>query len=158
MLTMQFESKLSCGRGAAWSWITSLDGISAEMRPLLRMTAPPGVRSLAHVEVTPGKPLFRSRLLLFGVLPIGHSDLTLLELRPGHGFVEQSPMGWMKLWRHERRILGSSDDSTVVIEDRLSFEPRRARWLVGWLIARFFAHRHRVLRSRLGRRSPAAAA
>ena len=47
MLTMRFESKLRCDRGTAWSWITSLDGISAEMRPFFRMTAPVGVRSLA---------------------------------------------------------------------------------------------------------------
>ena len=152
MLTMRFESKLRCDRSTAWAWITSLDGISAEMRPYFRMTAPAGVRSLADVDVTPGEPMFRSRVFLFGVLPIDHSDLTLLELRTGDGFVEQSPMRSMRHWRHERRILDGSDgESAVVVEDRLTFEPRWAAPLVGWFIRRVFEHRHRVLRSRLGR-------
>jgi hypothetical protein len=150
---MRFESKLRCDRRRAWEWITSLDGVAAEMRPFLRMTAPKNVRTLADVDVTPGKLLFRSRVFLFGVIPIDHSDLTVLELRRDHGFVEQSPMGSMRLWRHERQILDcASDETAVVVEDRLTFEPRWAKPLVGWFIKRVFAHRHRVLRKQLGDR------
>src|SRR5262249_32156412 len=120
------------------------------MRPFFRMTVPPGVRNITDVTVRPGEALFRSRILLFGVLPIDHSDLTLLELRPGEGFVEESPMGSMRLWRHERWLEPLAGATAgVILTDRLTFEPRWARSLVAWFIATAFRHRHAVLRRAL---------
>ncbi len=132
-ISLQFESKLGAPREWIWEWITSLRGVSAELSPLLRMTAPKGVRGITDVEFKPGVRLFRSRIYLFGILPIDRSDLTLLELDPGRGFLEQSPMLSMRLWRHERRILDCPDDSTAsLLIDRLSF-PRAGRraWCAG---------------------------
>jgi len=146
-VTLTFESTLFAPRERVWEWITSFDGITAEMRPLFRMTVPRGVRTLADVAVTPGSRLFRSWILLFGFLPIDYSDLTLLELERGRGFVEESPMGSMRLWRHERRILDAADPAAVVLSDRLTFAPRFAPALVRWFIRRAFTHRHAVLRA-----------
>lgn len=99
----------------------------------------------------PGVPLFRSRILLLGLLPIDHSDLTLLELEPGVGFIEQSRMGSMKLRRHERHIVPCpGDPAAVVLVDRLTFQPRRMKPLVDWFIRRVFKHRHDVLRANFG--------
>ena len=152
MISLQFESRLSAPRERVWDWIVSMDGISGEMWPILRMTTPRGVRRLADVDVKPGTRLFRSYVLLFGVLPIDWSDLTLLELERGRGFVEESPMGSMRRWRHERRIVDCPDDpSAVLLVDRLTFEPRWARTIVGWFVHRFFEHRHRRLRERAAR-------
>ena len=149
MISLQFESKLNASRERVWEWITSPDGIRAEMWPIFRMTIPSRVRTLADVEVRPGIPLFRSYILLFGVLPIDYSDLTLIELDQGRGFVEESPMGSMKLWRHERRIVDCpTDPSAVVLTDHLTFQPRWASPLVRWFIRRTFEHRHAVLRER----------
>ena len=146
-VTLQFESQLFASRERVWEWITSTAGISAELWPFFRMTVPRHVRSLADVELTPGTRLFRSYIFLFGVLPIDYSDLTLIELERGRGFVEQSPVGSMKLWRHERRIIDDSPGAeTVRLVDRLTFEPRFARGLVQWFIRRTFEHRHAVLR------------
>jgi ligand-binding SRPBCC domain-containing protein len=149
-ITLTFESSLRASRDAVWDWMTSVRGISLELKPFFRMTVPAGVESLADVQFEPDKPLFRSRVLLFGLLPIGYSDLTLLELTPGDGFVEQSPMASMDLWRHERRIQNASVGDTVTLVDRLTFEPKHARDVIAWFIRKVFEHRHRVLRANFG--------
>ena len=154
-VALRFESKLRAPRERVWEWITSVEGISAEIWPWFRMTAPRGVRSLSNVEFEPGARMFRSIVFLFGVLPIDYSDLTLLELDVGHGFVEQSPMGSMQLWRHERRILPCADDpKAVLLVDQLRFRPRVATPLVRRFIARVFAHRHAILSARFGKWEP----
>ena len=152
-IRLTFTSELRAPASEVWAWITSVAGISSELRPFFRMSAPAGVRTLDDVEFRPGRVLFRSRVFLFGVLPVDHSDLTLVELVPGVGFVEQSPMGSMRLWRHERRIGRVSGG--VVLTDRLTFDPRHARPFVAWFIGRVFRHRHRVLRARFGGGPPA---
>ena len=139
-----FRSALRAPRAAVWEWMTSIDGIGAELRPVLRMTTPPGVRTLTDVQWRPGERLFRSHVFLFGILPIDRSDLTLRELTPGDGFLEESPMLSMKLWRHERRL--TADGDGVILTDRLTFEPRWAAPVVAWFIRRTFTHRHAVLR------------
>jgi hypothetical protein len=150
-ISLHFESPLRASREAVWLWITSLEGISAELRPLLRMTAPRGVRSLDNLNFVPGRRLFRSHVWLFGLLPLDRSDLTLLELDLGRGFLEQSPMLSMRLWRHERRILDCpGDPDAVLLSDHLTFTPRWLPGLVGWFLRRVFQHRHAVLRSAFG--------
>ena len=93
-ISIRFESKLLAPPERVWEWITSVRGISAEMWPFFRMTTPKNIQSLADVQIQPGVPMFRSRVFLFGFLPIDYSDMTLLELKPGIGFVEQSPHGF----------------------------------------------------------------
>jgi len=149
-ISLRFESKLDVPVERVWEWSISVDGISAEMRPFLRMTFPRGVRSLNDIPIRPGVPVFRSRVLLFGVLPIDYSDVTLMEFNSGQGFIEQSPMGSMQLWRHERRIVPHpSNPAAVLLVDQLTFQPRMARRLVGWFVRRLFLHRHNVLRANL---------
>jgi ligand-binding SRPBCC domain-containing protein len=156
-VSMRFESTLAAPPERVWAWITSVKGISAEMWPYFRMTVPRGVQSLADVQIRAGVPMFRSYVFLFGVLPIDYSDMTLLELTMGRGFIEQSPMGSMRLWRHERQILPHpSDPRAVMLVDQLIFRPRMARHLVTWFIRRVFTHRHKVLRENLGGAQPAA--
>lgn len=151
-ISLRFESKLHASREEVWEWITSIDGILAEMRPYLRMTAPKDVRSLNDLDISPGVPMFRSSVFLFGFIPFGHSDMTLVEIEEGHGFVEQSPMASMKKWRHERWIKPAPGDAdAVLLVDELTFQPRFARPVVGWFIRRLFEHRHKVVRAALGK-------
>jgi len=158
-ISLRFESELHAPPERIWEWITSIRGISAEMWPFFRMTVPRGVLSLNDVDIRPGVRMFRSHVFLFGVLPIDYSDMTLVELTIGKGFIEQSPMGSMKLWRHERQIVPCpSDPDTVLLVDLLTFRPRMARRLVGWFIRRVFVHRHEVLKANLGGVQPAATA
>lgn len=121
------------------------------MMPLLAMTAPAGIERLTDVPMTPGQPLFHSRLLLGGLIPAGASALTLDSLDPGSGFVERSPMTGMAHWRHERRIV--ADGTGCKVTDTLSFEPRLLPWLTTRLIHMFFQHRHRRLRAMFGSRA-----
>ncbi|MDB5985723.1 MAG: hypothetical protein JWR16_776 [Nevskia sp.] len=147
-IALYFESTLAASPAQVWQWITSWQGICRETMPWFRMTAPPQLRNLGDLQFQPGVPLLRSIVLLFGFIPIDRSDLTLLELEPGAGFVEQSPMASMQLWRHERRIVAHpSQPAKVLLIDRLRFEPRRARRLVAWFVRTVFQHRHEVLRA-----------
>lgn len=146
--TLSFESSLPVSPQAAWSWATSVAGITAELHPLLRMTTPPGITNILDLDMHLGRPLFRSWVLLFGVLPIDRSDLTLIELDVGHRFVELSPMFSMKLWRHERTIEPRENGCTLT--DRLEFQPRCAVGVTRWFIATMFTHRHEVIRRNLG--------
>lgn len=148
-VTLVFESQLNATPEAVWTWMVSVDGISRELSPILRMTTPRGVRTLSDVQIQPGQRLFRSWLLVLGVLPMGYSDLTLLELESGVGFVEQSPMTSMRLWRHERRVRAEGRGASR-LTDRLTFEPAIARALTTRIIRWMFEHRHRVLRAHFG--------
>jgi len=151
-VTPTFESDLRASPEQAWSWAISVAGILAELRPFARMTVPRHLTSLLDVDVELGRPMVRSWFLLFGFLPVDRIDLTLIELHPGRGFVEQSPMLSMRLWRHERTIepLGAGSKLT----DRLTFEPRHGAPLVKAFIASLFRHRHRVLHRDLGLMAP----
>lgn len=153
VISLRFESKLYASPERVWDWITSIEGISAEMWPFFRMTTAKGIRSLRDLRITPGIRIFRSWVFLFGVLPIDYSEMTLLELNEGKGFVEQSPMGSMRMWRHERRIDPCpGDSSAVLLVDQLTFIPRFASRFVAWFIRRVFMHRHEVLRRNLAAR------
>lgn len=146
MIQLTFASALPVDRSSLWQAITAMEGINDEMRPWLSMGAPSGVRALQDVPLTPGQPLFRSPLKLFGLLPVGHSELTLLSLTPQEGFVEASPMTGMQSWRHERRLADS--DAGCTLHDILEFEPRVFPRTTAALVALFFRHRHRRLRRR----------
>lgn len=150
-ISLRCESRLQATPEEVWAWITSVQGIAAEMAPWFRMTTPRHVRSLTDLDIRPGERLFRSHILLFGILPVDYSDLTLLKLREGRGFIEQSPMGSMKSWRHERLIIpgGAAEPEAVVLIDQITFEPRFCNRLTHSLVRRFFAHRHAVLRKNL---------
>ncbi|EQM67861.1 hypothetical protein ABS648_24990 [Pseudomonas solani] len=145
-IELRFESTLAVSPGQAWSWITDVDRLREEMRPWLRMTVPAGIRNLEDLAFQPGEPLFTSHLWLFGCLPLGTSRLTLRELNPGVGFVEESPMTGMRLWRHERRLEVQGNGTRVI--DRLTVEPLFGAPLVRLFLRLFFANRHRVLRHR----------
>ena len=147
---MEFASELSVSPERAWAWATSLAGIARELRPWMRMTAPPHVKSLIDAGdhgVTLGRPLFRSYYLLLGCVPVDRVQMTLLELEPGRRFVEQSPMLSMRLWRHERTITQTAGGCEV--RDRLEFEPRFAGALTSRIVHMLFTHRHRTLRAAL---------
>lgn len=145
---LKFATPVRVSPAEAWKWITSVQGISKEMAPYLRMSTPENVNDLALENIAPGKPLFRSWIKLFGIIPFDYSDLTLLRIDEGVGFVEQSPMGSMQLWRHERRI--EPHEHGCVIHDELTFEPRIAAWVSLRIVRAFFTHRHRNLARYLG--------
>ena len=114
------------------------------------MTHPPDVDRFDPETVPTGERLFRSWILLFGVLPIDYDDITLVRVEPGRGFLERSPLASQRLWEHERAIRPADDGCLVV--DHVRHEPRlrvggRAQSAV---LRQVFLHRHRRLRRRFG--------
>ncbi|WP_044872013.1 hypothetical protein [Pseudomonas sp. LFM046] len=145
-ITLEFESTLPVSPERAWAWITHVDYLREEMRPWLWMSIPRDIRSLEDFSFAPGRPLFTSWLWLFGCLPLGTSRLTLQALTPGIGFIEESPMTGMRLWRHERNLHAVSGGTRIV--DRLTVEPLFGNRAVKVFLLLFFSGRHRTLRRR----------
>jgi ligand-binding SRPBCC domain-containing protein len=145
--TVQLESRLPASTAAVWERVSTFEGINHELGPVLRMTAPASVRSLEPADVVLGERIFRSWVLLFGVVPIDFDDLTLVALEPGRGFHERSRMLSMRVWEHERWLTADGDGCRVA--DRLSFEPRLpgSGPLAERIVRATFRHRHRRLRS-----------
>jgi len=140
------SSTLLAPAAQVWAHATSLDGINAELRPWLKMTAPPGLARLDDVTVELGRPLGPSALLLLGALPIDRMQVTLVELEPGRRFVERSAVRSMRLWQHERTVEGQGDG--CVLTDRLTFEPKLGGPIVAAFLRAVFRNRHRVLREK----------
>jgi ligand-binding SRPBCC domain-containing protein len=145
------QSVLAAPPEAVWERVSTFEGINDELGPVLRMTAPARVRRLDPAEVVLGERIFRSWVLLFGVLPIDYDDLTLIALEPGRGFHERSRMLSMRVWEHER-TLERDGAAACLVRDRLSFEPRLPGMgpLLERIIRATFTHRHRRLRRRFG--------
>lgn len=156
----EFErsSTLPATPDAVWAHATSMAGVNRELFPLARMTHPRGRSRLGSETVTLGRRLFRSWILLLGVLPVDYDDLTLVELTPGRGFRERSPMLTQREWLHERTIEPAAGGCTVT--DRVRFVPRVS--LLGPLQLRIFRGvfrlRHRNLARLFARRAGEAGA
>jgi ligand-binding SRPBCC domain-containing protein len=141
-------SSLVAGAPAdVWERVTTPEGINDELRPWMRMTVPRGFDRLDPQVVELGKPLGRSWVLLFGLIPFEYDDITLVELEPGRRFLERSPMLSQRSWQHERIVEPAEGGSRVT--DRIRMEPRLglpARPLRPVFQA-VFRHRHRRLRA-----------
>lgn len=130
-----------------WERVATIEGVNHELLPLARMTVPPEFagRRLDAAGGALGQRLFRSWILLFGVLPVDWDDLTLVRVEPGRGFLESSTMLSQRRWIHERTLEPVPGGCRVT--DRIEFEPRLG--LPGGLFLGvfrfFFRHRHRRL-------------
>lgn len=141
------RSALAAAPEVVWAHATSVAGVNHELGPVLRMTAPDGV-SLEQAPL--GTPLFRSWVLLLGLLPVDYDDLTLVELEPGRRFLERSRMLSSSMWEHERVL--TSVPGGCLVEDRVRFRPRVRLTgpVLRVVVAALFSHRHRRLRARFG--------
>jgi hypothetical protein len=113
------------------------------------MTFPPGISDLT-AGWRPGERLFRSWLLVAGLVPVDFDDVVFAEIEPGRRFLERSSLLTQRLWEHERVIEPASQGSRLT--DRVRFLPR-----LPWLSALYrpvfkavFQWRHRNLRRMFG--------
>jgi ligand-binding SRPBCC domain-containing protein len=137
-----------------WARIVTPEGINDEMRPWMTMSMPRSAEDLTVDTVPVGTPAGRCWLRLFGVVPFDYDDLMIAELRPGHGFDEQSTMLSMRTWRHQRS-LEPGPVGTTVVHDRITFELRAPLRpltpIVAIGIRALFGHRQRRLKLHFAR-------
>lgn len=152
------EQSSALGRAAAdvWARAVTEEGINDELRPLLRMTMPRGLRGKTIDAIEAGEPLGWSLILLGGLLPVDYDDLCLAELGPGRRFLERSRTLAFTVWQHER-IVEPDGERACRVTDRLGFELRSSlawfpgmAWLARTIVGALFRHRHRRLRRHHG--------
>jgi hypothetical protein len=150
MAFVERSSVLSAPAADVWARVVTPDGINDEFRPWLTMSMPAGAAELSIDTLDLGKPIGRSWIRLFGVLPVDYDDLTIAELEPGRRFLERSRLFSAPQWQHER-IIEPVDGASCRVTDRLTFTPRRGFGLLGPRIIRLiFWYRHRRLRRHFG--------
>lgn len=129
----------------------TLNGVNAELSPLVQMTAPEAFAQRPLQEWPERQHLFSSWILLLGVLPIDRHAFYLHSVTPGKGFVESSSSTINALWKHERTIVPLAAGCRVT--DAVEYRCRLP--LLGYLLKPVyelvFWRRHRYLRSRYGR-------
>lgn len=149
MTTFRFSraSDLTVGVDVMLATLT-LDGVNAELSPLVRMTAPARFAQRPLHEWPERQTLFKSWILLLGVLPVDRHAFYLHSVMPGKGFVETSTSTINALWKHERTIVPLAAGCRVT--DAVEFRCRLP--LLGYLLKPVyevvFWWRHRHLRSR----------
>jgi hypothetical protein len=148
---MVVSSVVDADAERVWAEAIRFEGVNDELMPLLRMSSPRAWSGRTLDDVQPGQRLFRSWLLLFGVVPIDYDDICIVEMGPGYRFLERSQMMSASTWEHERVVMDESP-GTCRITDRVRFT---VRWkplgpVLRWFVPRLFAHRHRQLKRRYG--------
>jgi ligand-binding SRPBCC domain-containing protein len=152
MPSFELQSELAIGAAEFWS-NASLESVNWELAPLVKMTAPREwqVRRISEWEV--GRELFRSWILLFGVLPVDRHAFRLRAIGPAFEFREASSSWINRRWNHDREVRASDAGCTVI--DRVMFETRVALLapLAGAIYLMIFRHRHSRLNQKWGVRS-----
>lgn len=152
-IEISIESTVAADREAVWCSISTMAGVNHELRPALVMTSPRGHETLP-TEVIPGRVVFVSWLLLFGLLPFDRHALAFERVDDGFGFIEESTSWLHRRWRHERTLTALDGGCRVVddlvVEARLGF----SRPLTAAVVRRLFEHRHRRLARRFGNSQP----
>ncbi len=128
-----------------WSHATHMRGVNREFFPLVRMSCPVSDGRLPSPPPL-GQRLFRSWILLFGLLPIDYDDLTFAEFESGRRFLESSVMFSQKQWVHERLLTPTATGCRLT--DSVRFTPRlRPLGALHLAVFRLAFHwRHRNLR------------
>ena len=131
----------------------TMDGVNAELSPLVRMTAPGSFLARSIPEWPVKQPLFSSWILLLGFLPVDRHSFFLEAVNPHQGFSERSTSWVNKCWCHERKVVsyksGWRVTDTVKFRSRIPFVDvllKPTYRLVFWC-------RHMNLRRRYGGRA-----
>lgn len=145
MPTFFVESSLPITPTQLATDIFCMEGVDYELKPLIRMTFPEELIYKDFRTLLKNKVLFKSYILLFGIIPIDVHNLKLKTITD-LSFYETSDSLMNLQWNHRRRIMPQGD--AAVLRDEVVYLPRFKRigsWFrpLYWLI---FKHRHRRLK------------
>lgn len=145
MPTFTVSTPLPIAPEAFWARM-SMAAVNAELWPWVHMTAPAGWRRCPLAQWTTERVLFRSVVLLLGVLPVDVHALRLAHIDPDRGFLEESSSWTNRLWRHERTT--TRTERGCVVTDTVTMHGRVALLaaLMTPIDRLIFQHRHRRLR------------
>lgn len=153
LLDIEITSTLSAPREEVWRSVSTMKGVNFELRPFVHMTSPAEHQVLPSTP-EPGQVVFKSWLLLFGVMPFDRHSLAfdeVDEVDEGYCFSEVSTSWLQREWRHER-VVGDGPGTGCSVTDRLVISPRvaLAKPIVVAIVSKLFEHRHRRLAARFG--------
>ncbi len=152
MHTFTFSSELQVSVDDLLRTFT-MSAVNAELRPLVRMTAPKSWASRSILEWPERQALFQSWILLFGVVPIDRHSFYFEIINPAEGFVESSSSTANSVWRHQRTVApirsGCRLTDTIHYQNRAPLLGALFKPLYGLV---FFC-RHRYLRTKYAGRA-----
>ncbi len=149
--SLEQRSVIHAPAAQVWAFVTTAEGVNAELMPIVRMRVPKGREDLDLDTIDPPEFIGRSWILLGGVIPFDYDDLFIESIDPGRAFHERSTMLTQKAWHHDRTVDPAGPD-TCFVTDKVSFEPRLPipPGLLTPIFRMTFRHRHRRLRKRFG--------
>ncbi|MBS1623673.1 MAG: hypothetical protein JST83_06610 [Bacteroidetes bacterium] len=143
--TYTVQTLIPADRPTLWQHVTQMRHVNDELMPFVRMTYPADRASLAGQTVPMGTVLFRSVILLFGILPIDLHLLAFDKIEDNKAFYENSTTLTHRYWKHTRSLTDTSGGT--IVKDEVHFSPRLP--LIGYLFlpiyTAIFRHRHRQL-------------
>ncbi|MCK5050263.1 MAG: hypothetical protein KAS53_00895 [Candidatus Cloacimonetes bacterium] len=148
--TYQVQSTLEASCEEVWTQVFQMEGVNAELSPWMKMTYPLEMNRF-DPEMTPiGKLVFRSTILVFGLIPIDYYNLSFVKIDSPTQFHEQSSSIGFKKWTHIRTL--ETVERGCRLTDKVEYEPR-IPILGGALHPVFlglFKHRQKYLRKKFG--------
>jgi ligand-binding SRPBCC domain-containing protein len=126
----------------------SIATVNYELGPWIQMSAPAKWQSLALKDWCGNGPLFKSWVLLLGIIPLDHHAFGSLDLSQDMRFVETSSSWVNCVWQHERVVKAVPGGCEVI--DKISFAPRLSfvSAMLKLIYVLVFRHRHAKLRLR----------
>ena len=144
MPKIEMEITLPVGATQLSNELLNMKGVNSELWPYLKMTAPNNWYEKSIKEWPINQYLFRSKVLLFGILPVDIHRFKFDSVS-NTGFKESSVSLLNSLWCHERTVV--SNGSNTSVKDAVYYQSRCG--LLGVLIKPayklIFKHRHKRL-------------
>lgn len=148
-MKLKFCTSLSSNMDTVWNGVTKMEGVNAELYPLIKMTYPSKSNDLSIKDAPLNKHLFTSVLLLFMFIPIDLHFLKLKKVKYGE-FLEESSSIIQYKWIHHRTIIKDPyNKNNCILTDELEWNTRLygfANFLMYPILYLIFWNRHRRLK------------
>jgi hypothetical protein len=151
------QSNLNVDPNTFWA-ATSMQSVNWELAPIVRMTAPPEWTNCPLEQWEAGRDLFKSWVLLFGIIPVDRHSFRLREIIDGVGFRESSSSWINRRWNHDRTVVAREAGCTVTDHVAVAGRVPILRSCLMPVYKLVFRHRHRRLRRKYGTLASAAVA